>query len=294
MSVLQRLQNFFFGDPLPKDDAGTITEWVQLAEWSSAEQIAVVVLTLAILGISAFNLRRVKGMWRRLGLMSLRLAVVAVLLYAFYQPALLEEKRARSTNAVVILADDSASMTLPHGDRTRRDHVADFLRDHEALWRTLEASNVVEAYRFSDTLEGVDWRNLGPELAGQGRRTTIVEVLEQLRDRYRNRDIGGIVMLSDGIDNGRAGRTLSGGNDLDRETRRLLDGFGAPIYTFGFPSSDISDISVQELRYSPFAFKRNQSTIEAEIHVHGYDTGVLVVELLEEGRLIRSVERPIE
>ncbi len=291
---MNAIRDFLFGAPLPEDDAGTVTEWVQLAEWSQGEQIVVLALVAAVMAISAWNLRRVSGFGRRAGLLLLRLLVVAVLLYAFYQPALREEKRARSTNAVIILADDSASMTLPHGDMTRRDHVAAFVNEHEALWRKLEQTNVVESYRFSDVLETTDWRDLDDKLTARGHRTTMVEVLEELQKRYRNRDVGGILVLSDGIDNGRAGRTLDGGNDLDRETVRLLESFQAPVYTFGFSKSDIRDVNVHELRYSPFAFKRNQSTIEADVHVHGYDDGELLVELLEEGRLVHSVKRAIE
>ncbi len=291
---MNALREFLFGEELPTQSPGTGVEWVQLAQWSDREQLLVWVLIALVLAVSIWNLRRVTGMWKRAGLFLLRFCIVCLLLFAFYQPALLEERRARSTNTIIVLADDSASMSLPHGEGTRRDHVASFIRDHSAIWRAYEESNVVESYRFSDSLEATDWRDMDQTLSASGQHTHLVETLEELRDRYRNRDIGGILLLSDGIDNGRAGRVLRGGNDLDQETVRLLKSFEAPMFTFGLRGGDIRDVSVAELRYSPFAFKRNQSTIEAEIQVHGYQGGTLEVELIEEGKLVRSVTREIE
>ena len=287
------IRDFLLGDPLPKDDPGTATHWVQLAEWSDTEQGIVIAMVALILLVTAWNLRHVTGFWRRLVLFLMRAAIVVVLLFAFYQPALLEERRARSTNTIILLADDSASMTLPHKGAARRDLVAAFIRDHAELWKRLEETNVVESYRYADGLEPTDWRDMDKALIAAGEHTRVLETIDELRDLYRNRDVGGIILLGDGIDNGRAGRMLSGGNRLDRETRLLLESFEAPFHTFGLEASDIQDVSVHELRYSPFAFKRNQSTIEADIHVHGYGEGLLEVELLEEGKLVRSVTREI-
>ncbi|MFT5433072.1 MAG: putative membrane protein [Myxococcota bacterium] len=295
MTVVERARDFLFGEALPTDDPNTALEWVRLAEWTDTQQAAVFVLVGLILVVSAWNVRRVKGLWRRAILMLLRTAVVGVLLYVFYQPAVLEEKRARSTNTVVLLVDDSASMALPHQNGgTRRDMAADFIESHGDFWRAAEDSNVLESYRFSGLLESTDWREMDKELVAGGHHTHTLEIFEELQERYRNRDIGGIVLLSDGIDNGRAGRILSGGSSLDQETVRLLRDFEAPVYTFGVPPDEVRDISVRELRYSPFAFKRNLATIEAEIRVHGYTSGTLEVELLEDGKLVRSVTTSVD
>lgn len=289
-----QVRDFLLGEPLPPAEPGTATEWVRLASWSDGQLIAVFVLVALVLGITAWNLRRIESWGARIGLFVLRAAVICVLLFAFYQPALLEERRARSTNTIIVLADDSSSMALPHAGGTRRDLIASFVREHAHVWRGIEEQNIIESYRFSDTLQPTDWRDMDKALVARGDRTRLVEVLEELRDRYRNRDIGGILILSDGIDNGRAGRILRQGNDLDNETVRLLEGFGAPIHTFGLEDDSMKDVSVHDLRYSPFAFKRNSSTIEAEIRVHGYPAGLLEVELLEEGQLVRSVTRQVK
>ena len=292
--LLQRARDFLVGAPLPTDDPGTVVEWVQLSDPSRTQEILVWVLIGLILLATLWNLRRARGIVARVALLLLRGAVVAVLLFAFYQPALLEERRARSTNTILLLVDDSASMALPQGDGTRRDLAAEFIRDHAALWKRIEETNAVESYRFSDSLVATDWRDMDRLLEARGPNTHIVEVLEEVRDRFRNRDIGGIVLLTDGIDNGRASRALRQGAGPDQETLELLRSLGTPVHTFGIEDATVKDVSVHELRYSPFAFKRNRASIEAEIEVHGYTEGDLEIELLEEGKLLRTATRPLQ
>jgi uncharacterized membrane protein len=291
--LLNRLRQFLFGAPLPEDGGGTVTRWVQLADWTDTQNAIVAGLVLLVLIVSLWNLRRAATWKARFVLLTLRLSVIAILLFAFYQPALLEERRARSTNVILILADDSASMALPQGDSTRSRLLAEFVTAHEDLWRELEQTNLIESYVFGDSVDTAKWRDIGTKLQGRGQHTKIIETLEEMQDRYRNRDIGGIVLLSDGIDNGRLGRLSVGGGSLDSATQRMLRSFGAPIYTFGLTPGSIRDVAVKDLRYSPFAFKRNLTSLEAEIEVHGYATGRIEIELLEEGKLVRSVTHDV-
>jgi uncharacterized membrane protein len=291
---VQDVQHFLFGDPVPTDDPNLSVEWVKLSQWTDTQQVIVLALVVTVIILTLWNLRLVKGIWGRLAILGLRVAGLAVLVYAFYQPAQLIEKRARSTNNVIILIDDSRSMNLPHKEGTRREMVERFMSDNAGLFKQLERTSVIDVYRFSDTLTGMDWRQVGQSLTASGTHTHLLEVLQQLHERYRNRDVSGILILSDGIDNGRANRILSHGNQLDRESMRLLKSFKAPIHTFGLSDSSVQDVNIHELRYSPFAFKRNRSTLEADIDVHGYKKGTIEVELLEEGKLVRSVSRTIQ
>ena len=106
----------------------------------------------------------------------------------------------------------------------------DFVNANEEQWRTLEQSNLIESYVFGDSVEPTKWRDIGSRLQARGQNTKIIETLEELQDRYRNRDIGGIILLTDGIDNGRLGRLSSTNVTLDSSTRRLLQSFDAHLY----------------------------------------------------------------
>ena len=286
---LHRLMEFLLGKPLPDASEEIHTRWVQLSNWSDAELLLVVALVAVILCLSIWNLRRVNGWRARSLLFALRIGLIAILLFAFLQPALLEERRAQSTNVVLMLMDDSASMALPQGGVTRGALAADFVSNHEGLWRELEKTNIIESYTFGDSVTATKWRDFEQATLGRGSSTRLIELLEELQDRYRNRDIGGIVLISDGIDNGRLGRALSSGGALDPSTRRFLASFGAPIHTVGLDPNTVQDVSIRELRYSPFAFKRNLTELEAIVDVHGYSSGQLEIELLEEGQLVRTL-----
>ncbi|MBT9555223.1 MAG: hypothetical protein IV100_04295 [Myxococcales bacterium] len=295
---------------------GADVRWVSQGEWSPLQEGFAIGLVVLILAITAWNLRRVAGWHRKVGFFLLRLGLVGVLLFAFYEPAMLEETRALSTNAVVILVDDSASMALPHKEGTRRDQVGAYLGRLMGAMPELAKASTVEAWRFatgtaangpSDGSEGApsdgddellvatELSRAPKELLAAGETTPILETLEALQRRYKNRDVGGIVLISDGIDTGRAGRTFGrGGVGLDGETVRLLQSFGAPIHTVGYSVAGLSDIAVRELRSSPFAFKRTLTSLEADVEVVGYEAGELEIELLEDGRLVKSVIRSIE
>lgn len=280
------------GGPEP---AETRFEWVLLGDWQLTQQIAVGVLALAVLALTLWNLRRVKG-WPMRGLLFLlRCALVALLGFVFLQPALLEETRALSTNTVLLLVDDSASMALPGPDGTRKDAVVRLLERGRAFLEKASASNTVEAYRFGGAdLEGHDFRSIARQLTAEQPNTPIVETLESVIERSRHKDVGGIILISDGLDNGRAAVGFRRTGVIDTDTTRLLQSLGAPIHTFGFGGAGVADVEVREIRCAPFAFKRTAASLEAVIDVAGYDEGVLEVELLEDGKPVRSVTRTID
>ncbi len=308
--MMETLEQLLWNDEFTP---GADVRWVSQGEWTPLQEGFAIGLVVLILAITAWNLRRVAGLHRKLGFFVLRLGLVGVLLFAFYEPAMLEETRALSTNAVVILVDDSASMALPHKAGTRRDQVGAYLGRLAEAMPTLAKASTVEAWRFAtgrgaaelrtgadkagedELLVSTELSRAPKELLAAGETTPILETLEALQNRYKNRDVGGIVLISDGIDTGRAGRTFGrGGAGLDGETVRLLQSFGAPIHTVGYSVAGLSDIAVRELRSSPFAFKRTLTSLEADVEVVGYEAGELEIELLEDGRLVKSVIRSIE
>ncbi len=279
---------------LASDPAETRFEWVLLGDWQLSQQLAVGSLALAVLVLTVWNLRRVRGWGMRWGLLGMRCALLALLGFVFLQPALLEETRALSTNTVVLLVDDSASMALPGPDGARREAVSRLLDRSQAYLESIGAANTIEAWRFGPDLEAGDARTIGRSLAASGDATPIIETLEKVIERSRHKDVGGVILISDGLDNGRAATPLSRTGVLDTDTTRLLRSLGAPIHTFGFGDAGVADVEIRELRCAPFAFKRTAASIEAVIDVAGYEGGTLEIELLEDGRPVRSVSREID
>ena len=292
--MFETIRNFLFGESIEDDLSNRSSEWIQLAEWGQTLQVVVVLVVLMVLALTLWNLRRVAGFWGKAVVFLLRLGVVTVLLFAFYQPAQLQEITAQSTNSILVLVDNSSSMSLGHEMGLRRDAAVHFIDKHRDDIRALEETNVIESFRFGNQLQSLDWRKTNEELTATDDHTHFLTAFEELADRYRNRDIGGILLISDGIDNGRASHALSDGDGLDRETIRVLKSFDAPIHTFGLDKGAIQDVSVHAIRTSSFAFKRNATTIEADIRVHGYVGQEVEVELLEEKQLVRTIKQRVE
>lgn len=261
---------------------------VLTGDWSPWVQAAVIATCVAIFALTAWNYRGAKSRGRRAVLLALRAGILALLVFLFYQPAWVEESVQRSRNTVAVLLDDSESMTLPHGDSTR---LAAERRLIERLGPTLDAltaDNDVEVMLFSDGLREVERGDAALALDGRGKQTPLLETLERVREGARNRDLGGIVLISDGVDNGKLQHRIEGATGLDDETLRFVEALGVPIHTFGFTGDEaLRDVAVQRLKSSSFAFHLNATALEATVRITGYPPGTTVrTGLYENGKLL--------
>jgi len=295
MSELGRkIWELLTGPVLDENALNQSSHWVQLGDWNLVSQIAVATLVILTLALTIWNVRKAKTTGGKFLVVALRIAVLAVLLFAFYQPAQLEETHTESTNAILLLMDDSESMNLGTEKENRREAVLQFIQEQRENLRALEEKNVVETYLFGTDLRTSDWKKLDQDLTGSQQNTYILNSLRQLSEQYRNQDVGGIVLVSDGIGNGADDYAVSNGSTIDRSAlARRLD-LTTPIHTITLGEQSFRDISVHAIRTASFAFKRNTTSIEADIRVHGYKSGELEIELLEEDRLVKTAKIPIE
>ncbi|MGM0578138.1 MAG: glutamine amidotransferase [Myxococcota bacterium] len=263
----------------------TERDLVLLGGWDPWVQVLVGVLAVLVLGLTFYNYRRLFPIWRRFLLLGLRAAVVVLLVAMFYQPALLEERVAEGRNLVVVLVDTSQSMSLPHGDEARMDLARDFLRERGDLWERLSESNDVVFHAFGDEVRDLpdprDEEGAAGEIRATDRHTRILEALTRVRTRYRNHDLGAVLLLTDGIDTTPDGRRAR----PDAAAQAVLRDLDAPVVPFTLPDDgNLRDVSVAEVSYNNFAFVMNATSLEAVVKVHGYDKGQLTARLLENGR----------
>jgi uncharacterized membrane protein len=135
-----------------------------------------------------------------------------------------------------------------------------------------------------------------PVGARGGDATRIREALTALRSRYEGRDLGGVVLISDGIDNGRFAEELStDGDALDAEGRDFLRSLDAPVHTAWTGEPGLRDVAIARLLADDFAFARNVVKVEAVIRVRGARAAGWVgqrlpVTLRRDGQLVRTVE----
>jgi uncharacterized membrane protein len=266
---------------------------VLLSEWPEPVRWVVLALGIVILAMTVWNVRKARPRWHRALLVGLRVGLLLLLGMLFLEPTIQEERVTRNRNHVLVLADASRSMALPHGDTSRAALVRAFLGGREAFWDTLRSTSDLAFFRFAAGLEPIDAGELPQAVTADGPRTDLQAALEALRERYRDRDVAGVLVLSDGCDNGPLSARLAGAAGLDPETRRLVEAFDAPFFTYGIAGTpDLKDVAVESLRAAEFAFLLNRATIEATVRVTGYREGTLRVSLLEDGAVVahRTIE----
>ncbi|HET6148747.1 MAG TPA: glutamine amidotransferase [Polyangia bacterium] len=244
--------------------------------------LAIVVAAVAI-GLSAVSLiEERRGRWWLL--LVLRAAGIAACLIAVLEPALELRQIVHVANHVAVLVDVSRSMEVrpPDGGASRTERAAALVRraaPRFAAWE--QAGHRVDLYSFGEVLATATPESLAGRPGGES--TRIGEALAEVRARYAGRDLGAVVMVSDGIDTGRIGE-----GPLDVTTRNTIQALGAPIHTVGVGERSLRDVSVAAVLADEFAFVRTPVTVEAVIRQHGLPDRQIEVTLSRDGRPVMT------
>lgn len=175
------------------------------------------------------------GRGERAVMAGLRVTLVAVLLFCLLQPALVLSSVVPQQNFVGILVDDSRSMRLPDAaGAPRSDFVTGaFTPGESELLRELGERFTLRFFRFSSTASRMD----GPgELTYDGTHTHLGAALDAAREELSGVPLSGLVLVTDGADNGQ--RPLT-------ESLVPLQAAGIPVFTVGLGEETVSpDIEV--------------------------------------------------
>jgi uncharacterized membrane protein len=162
--------------------------------------IAAWVLGLALLALWLFELRSIRGegnRWRRVLLSGLGgLGILAVYLLAL-QITLVRETFEEVAGGTAVLLDNSRSMTLSgaHGERSQavRALIEKWQRDDRVS---------PAVYLFGSSTRGAAWQGLTESYTPTDDETDIRQALDYLLDKRTDRDLGSIVVVTDGADDG--------------------------------------------------------------------------------------------
>ena len=271
------------------DNAQAFTDW-HLAIGSQLPRPLLVLVCAAAgfaIAFSAVSLFWERRRGRAALLLGLRTLAVATCLLVALQPMLELGQVTRVPNHVAVLVDSSRSMTVkpPEGQAQGKPR---YVRAAEAIdaaaplfdsWR--KSGHRVDLLSFGENLSPTDAAGLRAEPKGEA--TRLGETLAELRSRYAGRDLGGVVIVSDGIDTGRVGK-----GPVDGETRKTLEALGAPVHTVLIGEKQLRDLSVATVLADDFAFVRTPLKLEAIIRATGLGRRQVEVTLTRDGRLVDS------
>lgn len=206
---------------------------------------------------------------RRRVLSALRCATLLWLVVCLMRPTVRDTRAAARDAVVPILVDSSRSMGLADADGARRIDRARALVERDLL-PSLQPAFHTEVLRFGDRVAPTDASNL----SATDRRTNLGAALQAVRDRYRGRAIAGIVLLTDGGDNG--------GVDA-----AAIAAAGAPVYAVGIgPRTSARDREVVSVTAAESVLSDAMVDVAVSAVAHGYGAVPIELRLLENGRPI--------
>src|SRR5262249_26081822 len=179
---------------IDRGEEAAVTFAAPLPLWAFA------LVALAALGVAWLAYRDVPiAPARRRALSALRLTTLLWIMLCLMRPLGRPTSGAPRDAIVPILVQTSRGMGLADAGSERRIDRARAAIERDLL-PALEARFHPEVLRFGDRLAA----SQVSDLSATDRRTSLGAALEAVRDRYRGRPIAGIVLVSDGGDNGTA------------------------------------------------------------------------------------------
>jgi uncharacterized membrane protein len=202
-------------------------------------------------------------------LTTLRAVTLLLLVGCLLRPVRVMPPDSSSDVVVPVLVDVSRSMGLVDADGRPRLEAARDLLDRQ-VGPALARRFVPELWTFGDTLE----RTNGSGMSATAPRSDLSGALRAVHERYRERRIAAIVVLSDGGDTG------------TQDAAALLDAGSVPIYAIGIGTPQVtSDLEVLDVSAGEMAVTDSSVDIRVAAVSRG-SAGPFDVRVLENGRPI--------
>jgi uncharacterized membrane protein len=248
---------------------------------------ALVLVGLALLTLTVWTYYGVPGAGRQrlLVVLCFRLAALVMACLVLLRPSLVSRDDLRVPSTLIIVADGSESMTIrdAYDNQSRWDYQRRLLAECKPMLQQLQDDyNVtVRLYRFAEDIAEFD-----AEGKADGKRTDFGQALESLYQRHgHERDLRGILIVSDGADNGTRFPALG-------EAARWRS-LPCPIHTFGIGKPTTAerqrDIALTGIQSEPTPVPvKGKMAIKGTIDAPGFENATVNVHLLINDKEVRA------
>lgn len=209
-----------------------------------------------------------------------RIAALAIIILALFQPALTVTTTEARGNTVVVLLDDSQSMRIPdHDGRPRSVFVREaFVPETGDIARLLAQRFVLRFYRFSADATPLQEQSM----VFSGHKTDLAGALADVRHELSDPAVAAMVIVSDGA----VTQTAS----LD-QTLSAFRVAGVPIYTVGVGQTSFAkDIELTSVGMPKRALKDSAITAHVLINHRGVNSERVKLLIEDDGQLIAMQE----
>jgi uncharacterized membrane protein len=241
--------------------------------------LVAILLLAAALAVGAYGRSRARlRRTPRAVLTTLRFVTLTLLVLCLLRPVIPLARSGGGGGVVAVLVDTSRSMGLSEGGLTRLARAKAIVRDR--LVPDLGRGYRVEVLSAGDHVHRADLQALAPD----ARQTDLPGAVAAARDRYRDRDLAGIVVISDG------------GNSVPIDHAEVAGDGTSPVFTIGVGEAQIRhDREVRSVTAGPSAMDASLVDITATLVGHGA-SGRSQVRLLQGTRVleVRDVMLPAD
>lgn len=207
-------------------------------------------------------------------LAAFRVIVIALIAYLLFAPLVKRISYNPEKPIIVIANDNSISVAAikPVGFDQQK-----YQRDLNQLVSKLSEKYEVKTYSFSNSVQS------GLDFAGNGKLSNASALVNKLNDELLNRNVGAVIMASDGIFN-------RGGNPLYE-----LNKIKAPVYTIAMGDTVAKrDVLIANVNYNNLAYLDNEFTLDIQIQAFESKGEVAVVTVAENGSVVKKQNLAID
>lgn len=204
----------------------------------------------------------------RISLAVLRAVLIALICGLLFFPLVKRVSYNLEKPLIIIAQDNSLSIghVQPAGFNKKQ-----YEKDLQALSDKLSAQYELKIYHFSDSIKpGFDFSN-------SGKLSNAAALFSRLNDEYLNRNIGAVILASDGIFN-RGGSPLYDLNKLK-----------APVYTIALGDTiPKRDLMVANVNHNNLVYLNNEFTIEVQVEAFESKGEETKLSISENGKTIQD------
>ena len=236
---------------------------------------AALVLLLVVMAYARVRTLRPRD---RAVLATLRLSALLLVIGCLLRPGLVIAAAVPQRNVLAVVMDDSRSMRIRDVDGTTRTAaLRRTFADTAPLSKALAAKFAIRRFRFRADASPVAGASA---LTANGTRSDLAQALQDVRDDLNGLPLAGVVLVSDGADNG------SGALD---EALIALRARRVPVFTVGVGTERFArDVAIERVQAPRRTLSGASTVVEADVRLRGVGGDPVPVTVEADGRVVAT------
>ena len=206
-------------------------------------------------------------------LFTLRFIVVSLLVIVFFNPYIKTKEKTIEPSTIIIAQDNSTSLILTKDSSFYKNQYPLLL---DSLVQRLSKNHTVDKYLFGNATKEFD------NIDYQDYYTDINDVLKNIKKNYYKKNVGAVILLSDGICN----KSYSPEQDIES--------YPFPIYTVTLgDTTNYPDFYIKDIHYNKTSPSNSIIPIRLFANANNCRDEVMNIKLLVDNEVIEELEIPV-